>query len=215
MCFIPVPGSNSIRLEPGNNFAAWIDSLLLEGHMWKYTKTWDPEGIFSTLPAIATGLIGCITGQWLQKNFDSNAKLVPMFVCANILILSGLAWGMIFPINKSLWTSSYVLYTAGIALHALSICYWLIDILKIKTFTPFFFSFGSNAITAYVLSELLTRILYIVPSVNASVWESTFKFFSFTFLPLEFLSLLFAMCYVAFIYIPVRILYNRKIFIKV
>lgn len=128
MTFIPVPDIGYANLEPSTNLGAWFDRLLLDGHLWAQSKTWDPEGMLSTIPAIATGILGMLTGQLFLKVDDPRERVVWMFFSGAILIVSGLAWSMIFPINKSLWTSSYVLYTGGIAMQFLAACYWMVDV---------------------------------------------------------------------------------------
>ncbi len=111
LALLPVPGLGADVFQKGNNVAAYIDNLLLPGHLWASSKTWDPEGILSTIPAIATGLIGL----WMGSKIKQNANSLNMLLGVGGLVLLGLAllWHTVFPINKSLWTSSYVLYTAG------------------------------------------------------------------------------------------------------
>jgi len=123
MALVPVPGVGPASLEPETNLGAWLDRLLLNGHLWSQSKTWDPEGILSTVPAIATGLLGVLAGQLFSKIEKPELRTTWLFFAGAVLILAGLTWGLIFPINKALWTSSYVLYTAGIALQFFACCY--------------------------------------------------------------------------------------------
>ncbi|MGA9574071.1 MAG: heparan-alpha-glucosaminide N-acetyltransferase domain-containing protein, partial [Lysobacterales bacterium] len=104
MQWIPVPGVGAGSYAEGANFSAWIDNLVLEGHMWSQTKTWDPEGIFSTLPAISTTLLGVLTGQLLRQDFADNKKVWWMLGGGVLAIAIGSGWHHWLPINKSLWT---------------------------------------------------------------------------------------------------------------
>ena len=136
MTLVPVPGVGPANLNPDTNLAAWFDFQLLEGHMWAERS--DPEGFLSTLPAIATGILGMLAGEWLLRKEDENRKVIGLLMAGAVLTALGLFWGLVFPINKNLWTSSYVLYTAGIASTLFGIIYWLVDIQKKRAFiTPF------------------------------------------------------------------------------
>ena len=162
MRFVPVPGfglpgRDIPLLHPDANLAAYLDRKLMLGHLWERTR--DPEGVLSTFPAIATALCGVLTGEWLRSERAPRQKASGMLLVGMAAIVAGELWGIWFPINKKLWTSSYVVFTAGCALVCLAMCYWLIDIkLHRGWWTRPFLIFGSNAITAYVISELLGRI---------------------------------------------------------
>lgn len=214
---IPVPGANAGRFDPGVNLAAWVDSQLLMGHMWEVTKTWDPEGVLSTLPAIVTGLIGVLAGQWLICDKTEREKIIYLFVAANLLIVTGLFWDLFFPINKSLWTSSYVLYTAGIAIHFLGFLYWLLDfrMLRSKLWTPFK-AFGMNAIFVYVLSMTLASLLVSL-EISEGVSLQAWLFSGFiTFIgDIYFASFVYALLFTLLMFVPVWILYKKNIIIKV
>lgn len=219
MSLIPVPGVGPANLEPGTNLSAWLDRQVLGEHVWRFSKTWDPEGILSTLPAIVSGLIGVLAGTWLKSALDKNEKALKIFVAGNALIVAGLLWGLCFPINKSIWTSSYVLYTSGIALNGLAVSYWLFDIIGWRKYTSPFLAFGSNAITAYMLSELLAKVLYSVPvqysGNRVSLKGAIFQSLSFDWVSPEFLSFVLALGWVILIWIPIHQMYKKKIFIKV
>ncbi|MEO9802134.1 MAG: DUF5009 domain-containing protein [Reichenbachiella sp.] len=216
MTFMPVPDFGVANLEPETNFAAWFDRLFLSGHMWKYSKTWDPEGLLSTLPSIVTGLLGMFTGKLLFGTDDKLSGIVRLFVLANVIIALGLAWDMTFPINKSLWTSSFVLYTAGIAMHFFAVLYWVLDIKKYRTdFTFPFQVFGSNAITAYALSGVLATTFGVIKIGDESIQEILFNSLFNLFGDHHFASLVYALAFVAVCYVPVWVLYRRNIFIKV
>lgn len=215
MCFVPSPAFDAGMLEPGKNFSAWLDNLLLEGHLWRFSKTWDPEGVLSTIPSIASGLSGVLAGLWMNEKNDPKDKLIQLFVWGIILILVGLAWNLQFPINKSLWTSSFMLYTSGIALLALAVSYWWIDMRGETRGTMPFLVFGSNAITAYMLAELMADIVAIIRVGKTSLKGAMFNAVSSTGIPGELASLILAVLWVCMIYIPVYVLYRKKIFLKV
>ena len=137
----------------------WIDTRVLGVHL--YSERPDPEGLLSTLPAIATVLAGVLTGHWLQSQREKINKLIGLFVAANVVLLIGLWVGCFFPINKKIWTPSYVLATAGVALNCLAFCYWLIDLKGHRKWAWPFVVFGSNAIVVYVAASMTAKILAI------------------------------------------------------
>jgi predicted acyltransferase len=220
MTIVPVPGIGYPNLDPGTNLAAWVDNALLQGHLWKQTKVWDPEGILSTLPAIATGLSGVLTGQWLKSQREPAHKVVWLFVAGNAALLTGLIWNWVFPINKALWTSSFVLYTSGLALHFLAMCYWLIDVKGYKAWTKPFVVYGVNAITVFFLSGLIPRIMNMIKvngaegkeiGLQAYIYES---YFTPYFSPIN-ASLASALTFVLIWLVILWIMYNKRIIIKV
>jgi predicted acyltransferase len=164
LTLIPVPGVGNANLGKDTNLGAWIDrTLLTEAHLWKSAKTWDPEGLFSTIPAIATGLFGVLMGIILKaKQRTQENKVVWLFFFGFFGFLLGLIVDLFFPINKSLWTSSYVLYTGGLASMGLAFCYWLIDVRQVTWFTKPFVIFGINAITVFFASGIIARSMNII-----------------------------------------------------
>ena len=222
MTLIPVPGVGFANLEKETNLGAWIDrSLLSEAHLWRSAKTWDPEGILSTLPAIGTGIFGVLIGTWLKrKDREESVKISWMFSIGILAVILGLIWDLCFPINKALWTSSFVLYAGGLATIGLALCYWLIDVQGYKKGTTPFVVYGVNAITVFFLSGLIPRILTMIKvnmpdgsTLNSREWMYQ-SFFSPYFSPIN-ASLAGA---VTFILIWLGILwwmYSRKIIIKV
>ncbi len=220
MTLIPVPGVGYANLETTTNLAAWFDHLLLSGHLWKVTKVWDPEGILSTIPAISTTLIGIITGHWLQSNKNKTEKTIWLFVFSSLLMFAGYVWDGWFPMSKNIWTSSYVLYTGGLALNFLAICIWFIDIKKITWWIKPFQVYGMNAITVFFLSGIVGRLLYLIEIVDSTGNKITIKQYLFSSLFLSWLtpinaSLLWALTYVIIWLGLMWILYAKKIFIKV
>lgn len=216
MSFVPVPGVGEANLEPETNLAAWFDRLFLTGHMWGITKTWDPEGFLSTLPAIVTGLLGMFAGSHLFKNEDKQKALTELFVAGNILIVVSLAWDMTFPINKSLWTSSFVLYTGGIAINFFAVLYWLLDVRKYRSKVLFPMEvFGSNAITVYTFAGVLANTIALISLGEQSLQGMVFNNLTALTGNPHLASLIYALGFVAICYVPIWVLYRRNIFIKV
>ena len=214
MMYIPFNGNPAGTLEPGLNFAAWIDSFIVPGRM--YQGTWDPEGLFSTIPSVATGISGMICGNIIKNNVSSNLeKIIKIFFWGSIILIISHFWDYIFPINKHIWTSSYVLYSSGLAMIILAMSMWVIDEKKYTSNIKFGLVFGSNAITAYVLHGIVWR-LFQFPVIGGVGFQ---KFWMNTGikigLPAEFVSLDWALFYTIVIYIIIYQLYKRKIFIKI
>lgn len=210
MRFVPVPGfgvpgRDVSLLHPDGNLAAYLDRKLMLGHLWEPTR--DPEGILSTLPAIATTLCGVLTGEWLRSARTAQQKMLGM--CLNGLagVVAGELWGIWFPINKKLWTSSYVLLTAGLALICLAICYWMTDIkLHCGWWASPFIILGSNAITAYVLSELIGGALSWRGYVFLRSWQDAAPAVA---------SLLHSFVVLGLCFLPVWVMYRKKVFLKI
>lgn len=220
MTLIPVPGIGEANLDKTTNLGSWLDNLLLSGHLWSYSKVWDPEGILSTLPAISTALLGILTGHLLKSKNDMTTKTVWLFVFGALLMLGGYIWDGWFPMNKSLWTSSYVLYSGGLALNFLAICYWFIDVKKITWWIKPFQVYGMNAITVFFLSGIVAKLLYLTKITNASGSEVSLKQHLYSNMFLTWLSpinasLLWAIVYVLMWLGLMWVLYYKKIFIKV
>jgi len=218
---IPVPGIGAGVLEKGKNFSAYIDSLLLSGHMWSQTKTWDPEGIVSTLPAIATTIFGVLTGRYLHSHHSKEEKTAWMFVAGNILLLAGATLDMWLPINKSIWTSSYSVFMAGWALVCFAIFYWFIDVKGYSRWAKPFVIFGMNAIAVYVFSESFGKLydsVIMLKQPDGSELSLQEAIFKTLFIPLASLvnaSLIFALCFLLFIFLIAWILWKRKWFLRV
>lgn len=217
MTFVPVPGIGEANLEPTTNLAAWVDQQILGTHVWKNTKVYDPEGLLSTFPAIVTGVIGMLTGNLTRKKeIPTSRKVMLMLGVGGAMIAGGLVWDIWFPINKQLWTSSYVLFCGGIALWVLGVSVYLIDILDYQNFfTRFCIIFGSNAITVYVLSGVVISALYAIPVGEGNAQNFIYKILFLSWLNPYNASLLFAICYTLLCFIPVWIMYQKRIFVKV
>ncbi len=193
----------------------WVDTRLLGMHI--YSERPDPEGLLSTLPAIATVLAGVLTGQWLRSPRDKTDKLIGLFVAANIVLVLGLWVSWVFPLNKKIWTSSYVLATAGVALNFLALCYWLIDIKGHRKWAWPFVVFGSNAIVVYVAASMTAKILVLVQVAGG---QTTAKGWLYEHVcaswagPLNG-SLVYPILLNLFWLIPMYVLYRLKIFVKI
>ena len=169
MAFIPVPGFGPANFEKGTNLAAWLDNTVLNGHLWSFSKTWDPEGILSTLPAIGTGIIGMYIGQLLNLPVAKTEIIKKLAISGIVLLILGLIWNTFFPINKSLWTSSYVLYTAGIATICLTLLYYIIDVAHYKKWTKLFLIWGVNPMIVFYFSGIIPRVLSSIKVQNPEI----------------------------------------------
>ena len=218
MTLIPAPGFAAGDLSLEGSLASWIDRTLLPGHI--YRPQYDPEGIFSTIPAIATCIAGVFTGRWLQQKREPLDKVAGMFGVGVLCIVVGYIWDWVFPINKPLWTSSYVVFTAGMALQLLALCMWAIDLKGYKRWSKPFVIFGVNALALFVFSGLLARIMSVIPTTkldgtkgNVQTW--IYEHLFATWLAPINASLGFALAYVLLWLGLMTILYRRRIFIKV
>jgi len=162
MTLVSVPGFGAGDLGKEGNLAAWLDRAVLgTAHLWRQSRVFDPEGILSTVPAVATTLGGVLAGLWLRAPRPPRALAAGLAVAGAVAAAVGLAWGLWFPINKSLWTSSYALFTAGVSALALAACYWLIEIRRWRIWTQPFQALGVNALAVFFLSTLLAKLLVI------------------------------------------------------
>lgn len=221
MNFVPVPGVGPANLEKETNLAAWVDRLILtEQHTWKSAKTWDPEGILSTLPAVATGLFGMLMGSILKSTVKSpEEKTSWLFSFGIIAYILGMAWGLFFPINKSLWTSSYVLYCGGLASMMLALFYWIIDVQGYKKWCGVFVAYGVNAITVFFLSAMISKAMGLIKVtkngelISSQAW--LYETFFTSWLTPEIASLAWAITFVLFFLLLLWPMYRRNIIIKV
>jgi predicted acyltransferase len=220
MRYVPVPGfgipTHTIPLlDPNRNLAAWLDRKLLAGHLYDGTR--DPEGVLSTIPAFATSLLGLLTGDGLQSNNPPKRKAARMALFGVVGVALGKVFDLWFPINKNLWTSSFVIFTAGMALLSLALCYWLVDVLEHRgRGTKFFQVFGMNPIAAYVFAEAIAHWIDRTPSgVDMMLQE---RLYQTLFAPLAGpanASLLYAICYVLMCWVAMWLLYRKRIFLKI
>ena len=219
MALFLVPDVGPGSYVKNENFAAYIDRFMLNGHMWSQSKTWDPEGIFSTLPAIATTLFGVLTGQILKSDRADIAKVKMMLIWGVVAVAIGYIWNLWLPINKSLWTSSYSVLMAGLALIVLSFCYFIIDVKGYKKIVQPFVVFGMNAIAMFVLSIFIAKFLFIIKIISKDSILSLHSFIYIYFFQSLFGnlngSLLFAVVLILILYLVAWVLFRNKILIKV
>jgi predicted acyltransferase len=223
---VPVPDSYVAAviergggLEKEANLAAYIDNTLLGGHLWSQSRTWDPEGILSTIPAVATALLGMLAGHWIRSKRGHKEKTAGLLLVGAAGIIIGLVTDIWFPINKNLWTSSYVLFSAGMAMLFLALCYWLVDYKQYRRpFFPFTV-YGTNAITVFVLSGIVGKMMaYRIARADGSLISLQSYYYTNYFAswagPLNG-SLAYAVAFIALMFIPAYFLYRHSIFIKV
>ena len=219
MRFVPVPGfgvpTHDIPLlDPDRNLAAWLDRQLLSGHLYEGTR--DPEGVLSTIPAVATALLGMLTGQWLRSARSPQSKALGMALFGLIGVVAGKILNLGFPINKKLWTSSYVVFTAGLALLFLGLCYWVVDVKQWRgRWTKVVLVFGMNAIAAYVFAEVISHLIDHVHVSTGLSWQEFI--YQRVFVPMASpvnASLLYALAYVLMCWLAMWMLYRRDIFLK-
>ena len=219
---VPVPGYGAGIVEPTGNLAWFIDSNLLAGHTWRGAPVpgFDPEGLFSTIPAIATALMGVLTGHLLRSRLTGEEKTAWMFVAGNFLLLAGAILDMWFPINKALWTSSYVIFMAGWANVCLAMFYWLIDVKGYRTWATPFVIYGMNAITVFVLSGLIAKTMGLIrwtaeDGQRYSVWSYLYQtLYAPLGSPMN-TSLMFAISFISMMFLVVWFMWKRKWFLKV
>ncbi|GAB2769150.1 lpg1661 family Dot/Icm T4SS effector [Rhabdobacter roseus] len=212
MTQIPTPGLGRVALEPGQNLAAWVDSKYLPGKMWQ--GTWDPEGILSTFPSIVTGITGMLAGRLMLTGFTRNEKTNYLMTAGLLSAVAGYFWGLHFPVNENLWTSSFVLVTSGLAALLLGAVYFLVDIQGRTKGTSVGLIFGANAITVYVLADVLALIFYGWRVQGSSLNEHFVSTFTQAGLAPELAGLLYSLLFVGVNFIPAWWLYRNKIFIK-
>ncbi|GMN09571.1 DUF5009 domain-containing protein [Croceitalea sp. MTPC9] len=211
MTLVPVNGIESTLDRAPNNFANWLDVKVFGTH--NYKPDYDPEGLLSTIPSIVSSLLGIFTGLILTSKQKKKATI--LFGLGGSLLLLGHLWDFVFPINKALWTSSFVLVTAGWANVVLALIYYLTDSKKIK-FGSIFRYAGANAIVLYFLSSFISKIMGMIKVGETSLHGWLFQnVYVKDFMSLELSSLLYGLSVVAFYCLLAYVLYKRKIFIKV
>jgi predicted acyltransferase len=211
---IPVPGFGKPDLSlPERNWANYLDTLILPGVMWQ--KTWDPEGILSTFPAIVSGIIGMLIGKLYLTVKDENKRLVWLYFTGFSMFLAGGLWNWFFPINKNIWTSSYVLYTSGLGTLGLATCILVVDMWGYTKWTFLGRVYGANAITSYVLAGMLTVVFYGMKIGGSSLNELFMSGLTSAGFAPKLASVLYAFIYMLIIFVPALILYRKKIFIRI
>ena len=212
MGFIPLMGQPPTFERAPNNWANYMDLQVFGTHMYK--EDYDPEGLLSTFPSIVTSLLGVFTGLLLVSK--QTQKVRKMLLMGGALLVLGYLWDPAFPINKALWSSSFVLVTAGWANLLLALIYYLTDVKGVR-FGSIFKYAGANAITVYFLSSFISKLFYLIQvgegeSLHGWLFNTIYVYEG---LPLEFSSLLYGLSVVGFYLLLGWWMYRRKIFIKV
>ena len=223
MTLLPVPGQDGPGIlfldDPSRTLAAWVDRALLDGHLWRQSKTWDPDGVLSTFPAIGTALLGTFAGRWLASPRPLVERLNGLFAAGALAAMLGAMWGWSFPINKGLWTSSYVLLTAGLAALAIATITWLGDGPLMRRLTTPTLAFGVNPLLAFLGSGLMAKVmgsLWKVEvagdliSVQSAVYRGAFR----SWLEPRDASLAFALSFVVLWWLLLEPLRRRGIIVK-
>jgi predicted acyltransferase len=232
MTVLPVPGSHgtpgALLLGRGETtIAGWLDRTLLDwsrfglgNHLWTGSRTWDPEGVLSTSGAICTALLGNLAGSWIGQPKALLERLAGLFAAGAIAMMVGLMWHWSLPINKNLWTGSYVVFTAGMASVVLATIMWLIELQHQRWWTKPFEIYGLNPMVAFVGSAILARLIYSIIKVElhgqrvalqSAIYQTAFA----SWLSPRNASLAFALAFVGFWYAILYWLHRRRIFFKV
>ena len=210
MAFINVPGWGPGNLSMEGNFAHYVDSIVLGAHNYAHTKTWDPEGIVSTLPAIATALLGVMAGHILRLDIPLAVRRHRLLLVGVFLLAIGLIWNIKLPINKKLWTDSFATFMAGLDFGVLAIFIWFVDERGLRKWVKPFLITGVNAITVYLASEFLAEFLDAT-GLHKSLYH---RFFAPIASPMN-ASLLWALSFVALMYLLACFLYRRRWFLRI
>lgn len=217
MTLVPVPGGAAGDLSPEGNLAAYVDRLLMPGHLWR--PAWDPEGLLSTLPAIATTLLGVLAGVRIGRDGPATPRPAVLAAAGGAAMALAYVWDAAFPINKNLWTSSYALFSAGAAAAFLALCVYLIDVRGWRRWTAPFVILGLNALTLYALSSLLASSLGAIEVRLAGGAEASLQHWIYrtAFAPLaapKIASLLYALANLALLFPVLLWMYRRRIFLR-
>jgi predicted acyltransferase len=208
------------------NLSAQVDRILLVPHVWSVTKTWDPEGVLSTLPAIATTLLGLLFGEWVRSGRRPFTITLGLLTGGLSFTAIGVLWGeaapagLVFPINKSIWTSSFVLLTGGLGAALFGLTYWVVDVAGWKRWAAPFVTYGKNAIAVYVGAGFLADTLLALKWPDASgaavsLWRRLYEALYASWLPPLGASLAWALSMVALFYLLARWMDRRGIYLKV
>jgi predicted acyltransferase len=218
MMLVPVPGFGAGHLDVDGNFAHYVDRAVLGAHNYQDTKTWDPEGIISTLPAIATVLFGIVAGHILRLDGPLGRRAAWLFIVGSLLVVAGEVCNTWLPINKKLWTSSFSLFMAGLDFAIFAIMLWIVDVQGYKRFTKPLAILGMNAIAVYMASELLDQVFRSIHVTSnrqpVTLHDWLFMLCSTLASPIN-ASLLYAIAYTMLMYLVAYVMYRRGWFLRV
>lgn len=198
MTRVAPPGGAAGDLSPAGNLAGYVDRLVLGPHIWQVSRFYDPEGVLSTLPAVATTLLGVLAGHWIRGDRPGRRVAAGLAIGGLAATGAGWLWGLTFPINKSLWTSSYALFMSGLAALALAACYWSIEVRGWRGWARPFVVLGVTALPLFFLSSFMARLLILIrvgpggPRLQAWLFDHLFA----PWLPPVDASLAYALAYV-------------------
>jgi predicted acyltransferase len=220
------PEGHPPSLEMETNLAGQVDRLLLVPHVWGVTATWDPEGVLSTFPAIATTVLGLLVGGWIRSDRKPFSTPLGLLLGGLMLTALGVLWGeaapawLIFPINKGLWTSSFVLLTGGLAAAFFGLTYWLVDVVGWRLWARPFEVYGKNAIAVYVGSGLLADTLYAIQwagsgGTKMNLWKGLYQTLFASWLPCSQAALAMALSIVGLFALVAFWMDRRGIYLKV
>lgn len=222
MVWIPVPGYGAGLIDSATgNLAAYVDRMVFGKHLWVGAqREWDPEGLLSSLPAIATTMLGVWTGLLLRdKSLSPVDKTAQLMVRGAVLLVIGYLWDLYFPINKNIWTSSYTIFTGGQAMLGLGLCYWVADVKGKRGWTQPFVVYGVNAITVFFFSGILAKTLGLIrvgpegATVTLQSWIFQNMFNSW--LPTIDASLAYAVTWIVMWYFILLWMYRKNIIWKI
>jgi predicted acyltransferase len=231
MTLLPVPDTGELGYHAINSaprtLAAWVDRLTLDwreyglgNHLWGGSVTWDPEGFLSTIPAVVTAMLGIVAGRWIMSPRSLQERLNGLFAAGALGMVAGLMWHWSFPINKGIWTSSYVVFCAGVACVTLATIMWLVDVHRFDRWTRPFVIYGMNPIVAFVGSGIMARLIYSIikvdyqgkeVSLQSAIYQSAFL----SWLEPKNASLFFALAFVTFWFGILYVLYRKRIFLRI
>ncbi len=217
LTFVPAPGVGAGTLAPQANLVGYVDDWLFHGHL--YRDGFDPEGLLSTVPALATTLLGMLAARWLRAPVDGRRKTLGLVAAGIGLAVAGEIADHWFPINKQLWTSSFVLLTGGLGLLALALCHHVVDHRGHEGLARPFVMLGSNALALYLLSTIGARLMELCQVSAGDTYESLRLFlYERLFEPWAGAltgSLLFAVAYLLVCMVPTTQLYRRRLFLRI
>jgi predicted acyltransferase len=217
---VPPPGVAAATLDdPSATLSAWIDRTIFGSHLWPASKTWDPEGLLSTVPAIGTCLLGVLAGRRLSDARPAAERVSTLFAWGALGMMTGLVWGWFLPINKNLWTSSYVLFTAGMGATVLATMTWLMEGDRFRRVARPLVTYGLNPITAFVGSGAMARLLGLIRvprdggsvPVQRAIFESGFA----SWLPPRPASVAYGVAFVLLWYAVLRVMERRGWILRV
>jgi len=217
MALVPVPGFGAGVLTPEGNLAGYIDRVIFGRHL--SSPVGDPEGLLSTIPAVATALAGVFAGDWLSQPGDTGRRTILLCAAGVVAMVLGLAWDRAFPINKNLWTSSFAIFSAGLAAIVLAVAHWNLDVKGWRAWAMPLHAFGRNPLAGYAgsvaLDAALTRWTVHDTSIKSAIYQHAFASWIAPAAGAEAASLAYALAYVALWGVVLVVMYRRRVFVGI